>query len=63
MQFGCHFSDNIDRVLQVQKQNHFVDLCHTGGTNVDLVPSIELWRWKKTIWYVFAARNSPIIPL
>lgn len=50
MQFGAHFSPKIDRKLEEERLNHFVDLLRAGGTDVDLVPSIDLWRWKKTIW-------------
>lgn len=50
MQFGAHWNKNIDRKLEEERLNHFVDLLKQGGTDVELVPSIDLWRWKKTIW-------------
>jgi len=50
MQFGGHFNPKIDRKLEDERLNHFVDLLRQGGTDVELVPSIDLWRWKKTIW-------------
>jgi ketopantoate reductase len=59
MQFGGHFNPKIDRKLEDERLNHFVDLLRQGGTDVELVPSIDLWRWKKTIWYVVFARCRP----
>lgn len=50
MQFGAHFNEAIDRKLEEQRLNHFVQLLQQGGTDVELVPSIDVWRWKKTIW-------------
>ncbi|KAK9895444.1 putative ketopantoate reductase family protein [Cystobasidium minutum MCA 4210] len=50
MQFGAHFNSAIDRKLEEQRLNHFVELLQQGGTDVELVPSIDVWRWKKTIW-------------
>ena len=59
MQFGGHFNPKIDRKLEDERLNHFVDLLRQGGTDVELVPSIDLWRWKKTIWYVVFASCHP----
>ncbi|KAL7006932.1 hypothetical protein EMMF5_003516 [Cystobasidiomycetes sp. EMM_F5] len=50
MQFGAHFSKSIDRQLEERRLNTFIELLKAGGTDVELVPSIDLWRWKKTIW-------------
>ncbi|KAJ7574414.1 2-dehydropantoate 2-reductase [Mycena floridula] len=50
MQFGCHYAENLDRAVQEQHLSAFVKLLVDGGTNVEVVPSIDLWRWKKTIW-------------
>ena len=60
MQFGAHFSDKIDRKLEEQRLNTFVELLRAGGTDVDLVPSIDLWRWKKTIWCAFVLEHTAI---
>lgn len=47
---GAHFSDKIDCKLEEQRLTTFAELLRTGGTDVNLVPSIDRERWKKTIW-------------
>lgn len=50
MQFGCHWDNNLDKNIQQAALDNFVNLLLKGGTQVEVVPQIGLWRWKKTIW-------------
>ncbi|KIY67536.1 2-dehydropantoate 2-reductase [Cylindrobasidium torrendii FP15055 ss-10] len=50
MQFGCHFSKNIDRTQEQARLDKIVDIFRAGGTEIDVVPVIDVYRWKKTIW-------------
>ncbi|KIY53911.1 2-dehydropantoate 2-reductase [Fistulina hepatica ATCC 64428] len=50
MQFGCHWNPSINRDVQQTAMDRFVGLLTTGGSHVEVVPSIDVWRWKKTIW-------------
>lgn len=50
MQFGVHWNESIDRAKQQAAYDRFVAHLRGGGTDVEEVPSIDLWRWKKTIW-------------
>ncbi|KAF8917392.1 putative ketopantoate reductase [Mucidula mucida] len=50
MQFGCHWSDEISRETQQQNLDKIVELFRAGGTDITVVPVIDVYRWKKTIW-------------
>ncbi|KIY53922.1 ApbA-domain-containing protein [Fistulina hepatica ATCC 64428] len=50
MQFGCHWNPSINRDVRQTAMDRFVGLLTTGGSYVEIVPSTDVWRWKKTIW-------------
>lgn len=52
MQFGVHYTEHpeLTKEIQTQRMDEFVSLLRAGGTNVEVVPDIGVWRWKKTIW-------------
>lgn len=50
MQIGVEWSDTLDRTLQQQKLDAFVAILDAGKSEYELVPDIQVWRWKKTIW-------------
>ena len=58
MQFGCHFNSKLDKAQEQAKLDRFVQLLLKGGTSVEVVDSINVWRWKKTIWYVYTLMLS-----
>ncbi|KAM0755081.1 2-dehydropantoate 2-reductase [Meredithblackwellia eburnea MCA 4105] len=50
MQIGVEWSDKLDRALQQKKLDDFVGILDAGKSEYELVPDIQVWRWKKTIW-------------
>jgi ketopantoate reductase len=58
MQFGCAWSEALDKSRQQSALDRFVKLLSKGGTQIELVSDIGLWRWKKTIWSVRAEATN-----
>lgn len=50
MQFGVHWDDSIDKAVQQKALDGFAQLILDGGSQIEVVPKIDVWRWKKTIW-------------
>ncbi|KAH8834865.1 2-dehydropantoate 2-reductase [Flagelloscypha sp. PMI_526] len=50
LQLGVHWQDSIPREVQQSSLNHIASLLRSGGTDIEVVDPIDLWRWKKTIW-------------
>lgn len=61
MQFGCHFSKNIEKAQEQARLNKIVDIFRAGGTEIDVVPVIDVFRWKKTIWYAVSCLHCNLI--
>ena len=50
MHAGVEWSDTISRAIQQEAAEGFVSLLDTVKSQCELVPDIQVWRWKKTIW-------------
>ncbi|KAK4702870.1 hypothetical protein P7C70_g3353, partial [Phenoliferia sp. Uapishka_3] len=50
MQVGVEWSATLDGSVQQDALDRWAALLDAGKSEYDLVPDIQVWRWKKTIW-------------
>ncbi|ORY82360.1 2-dehydropantoate 2-reductase [Leucosporidium creatinivorum] len=50
MQIGVEWNDSLPKEPQQAQLEAFVALLKAGRSDYEIVPDIQQWRWKKTIW-------------